>query len=189
MPRMIALACLTGLFATYGTASLAADPVDVAAQRSRLRLASVPQEPSGVLATIAQLKVKKPSPGQAANQQVTIVGQIGGMPNPWTDSHPDFPWFAGQASFFLLDMKSAAQFAKHAKSHGGNHNCAFCQRLAARNAHNIAVVNLVDENGETLKIDARELLGLKENERVTIRGRAELLGGTMLVIHADGLHR
>ena len=57
--------------------------------------------------------------------EVVVVGQIGGMPNVWTDTHPDFPWYAGQSSFFLVDTKIAAQFATHAKKHGGNHSCAF----------------------------------------------------------------
>ncbi len=180
--------CLVVLFAASNGFVHAAETADVAAQRSRLQLANVPQEPASVLATIQQLKAKKSPQGQPASQEVTVTGQIGGMPNPWNDSHPDFPFFAGQASFFLLDSKIATQFAHHAKHHGGSHNCAFCQRLAAKSAHTIAVVNFVDENGEILKIDSRELLGLEENQRVIIRGRAEMLGGTMLVIHADGVH-
>jgi hypothetical protein len=110
------------------------------------------------------------------------------MPNVWTDTHPDFPWYAGQASFFLVDKKIAAQFAAHAKQHGGNHNCAFCQSLAAKNAHAAAVVNLVDDQGEILRIDSRELLGLKENQTVVVRGTAKLLGGRLLVIDATGIH-
>lgn len=185
MPRLLTIASLFFLLAAPSSFVLA---VDVAAQRSRLELASPPEQPASIVTTIQQLKAQPAQPGKPSTKQVTVVGQIGGMPNPWTETHPDFPWFAGQASFFLLDHKVAAQFAKHAKSHGGNHNCSFCQRLAAKNARNIAVVNLVDEDGKILKIDSRELFGLKENQQVVIRGRAELLGGTMLVIHADGVH-
>jgi hypothetical protein len=188
MPRKLIVSGLLILIAAHGRLVVAADSADVAAQRSRLQLASVPQEPAGVLATIQRLKAQPASAGQTASQEVTVTGQIGGMPNPWSDTHPDFPFFAGQASFFLLDNKTASQFAHHAQHHGGDHNCTFCQRLAAKSAHTVAVVNFVDENGDILKIDSRELLGLKENQRVVIRGRAELLGGTMLVIHADGVH-
>ena len=107
---------------------------------------------------------------------MTVVGQIGGMPNVWPDLHPNFPWYEKQASFFVVDKKIASMFAEHAKHHGGNSsNCAFCQSLAAKNAHAVAVVNLVDENGEIIRLDARELLGLKENQTVVIRGKARLL--------------
>jgi hypothetical protein len=88
----------------------------------------------------------------------------------------------------LVDSKVAKQFAAHATKHGGNHNCAFCQSLARKNAHAIAVVNLVDERGDILPIDARELLDLKEGETVVVRGRAKLLAGRLLVIDADGMH-
>jgi hypothetical protein len=168
--------------------AFAAEPADVAAQRSRLRLASVPQQTASVLGTLQKLKSQRTAPGQNATIPVVLTGQIGGMPNPWNETHPDFPFFAGQASFFLVDDKIAAQFAHHAAHHGGGHNCTFCQNLAAKKANTVAVVNFVDEDGKILKIDARKLLGVEENQRVTIRGRAELLAGTMLVIHADGVH-
>jgi hypothetical protein len=87
-----------------------------------------------------------------------------------------------------VDSKVAAQFTKHAKHHGGNHNCAFCQSLARKNAHAVAVVNLIDEAGKPIAIDSRELLGLKANQTVVVRGKAKLLGGRLLVIDADGIH-
>jgi hypothetical protein len=188
MSTALKLAGLICLFAAQQQVVFADNSAELASQRARLELASLPNDPADVLAVIKRLKSRSAQPGESDPVEVSVVGQIGGMPNPWSDTHPDFPWFAGQASLFLLDTKIAAQFAKHAKSHGGNHNCAFCQRLAAKHAHSVAVVNFVDEKGEILKIDARELLGLQENERIVVRGRAELLGGTMLVIHADGVH-
>lgn len=185
MKRLSAAVCLIlVLAATTGFAAAQ----DVATERARLELASLPNPPSSVLATLQKLRSQRVAPGQTASLPVLVTGQIGGMPNPWSETHPDFPFFADQASFFLLDNKIAAQFAHHAAHHGGGHDCAFCKNLAAKKANTVAVVNFVDENGEIIKIDSRELLGLKENQKITIRGRAELLGGTMLVIHADGVH-
>jgi hypothetical protein len=187
MKRSIVTAFLLLAFASLAVSQDVAAQ-DVATERERLQLASLPQQPASVLGTIQQLKSQKPAAGHSTSKEVVVTGQIGGMPNPWSETHPDFPFFAGQASFFLLDNKIAAQFAHHAAHHGGGHNCSFCQNLASKKANTVAVVNFVDENGKILKIDARELLGVKENQQVTIRGRAELLGGTMLVIHADGVH-
>ena len=168
-------------------AANAASP-DVAVHRSRLELTASPRDPVQVLDVLKELKKRPPQAKSAPLEDVTVVGQLGGMPNPWRDTHPDFPWFAGQASFFLLDGKVAVQFANHAKHHGGDHNCAFCQRLAEKSAHAVAVVNLVGDDGNIVPIDSRELFPLREGQSVVVRGRAELLGGTMLVIHAEGLH-
>jgi hypothetical protein len=168
--------------------AVAAGSVDRAAERTRLQLPQSPENAQHVLAVQKQLAASKNNPNAAKTVEVVVMGQIGGMPNVWTDTHPDFPWYAGQSSFFLVDQKIAAQFATHAKKHGGNHSCAFCQSLAAKNAHAAAVVNLVDEQGEILRIDSRELLGLKENQTVVVRGTAKLLGGRMLVIDATGIH-
>jgi hypothetical protein len=168
--------------------SVAAGTVDPATERSRLRLAQSPQNPQHVLAIQKQLVAAKKNPMASTTLDVVVLGQIGGMPNVWADTHPDFPWYDGQASFFLVDKKIAAQFAAHAKQHGGNHDCAFCRSLAAKNAHAAAVVNLVNDQGEILRIDSRELLELKENQTVIVRGTAKLLGGKLLVIDAKGIY-
>jgi hypothetical protein len=165
----------------------AAEKGEIEAHCARLKLADSPKDAEGVLAVQKKLMAKKPA-AVLPSQEVVVTGQIGGMPNVWPETHPDFPWYKGQASFFLVDAKVAAQFATHAKKHGGNHSCSFCQSLARKNASAIAVVNLTDEQGKTLRIDARELLELKENSTVVVRGKAKLLGGRLLVIDADGIH-
>jgi hypothetical protein len=162
--------------------------VDQAAERSRLQLAQLPANAQAVLAVQRQLVAARKNPSGPKTLDVVVIGKIGGMPNVWADTHPDFPWYDGQSSFFLVDQKIASQFAAHAKQHGGNHDCAFCRSLAAKNAHAAAVVNLVNERGEILRIDSRELLGLKENQTVVVRGTAKLLGGKLLVIDATGIH-
>lgn len=176
-----------GIMLLTGLVALSANRAEMAGHRARLRLAELPKERQEVLVVQQQLVADKKRPDAPKSRSVVLVGRIGGMPNVWPDSHPDFPWYGGQASFFLVDSKIAAQFASHAKAHGGE-DCAFCRQLAERNAHAIAVVNLVDPQGKIIKIDARELLGLKEGQTVVIRGRARLLAGTMLVVDADGVY-
>jgi hypothetical protein len=180
---------------SYIVLALAAAPachgagtVEPAAERSRLQISQMPANAQHVLAVQKQLAAARKNPSAPKAVEVVVQGQIGGMPNVWADTHPDFPWYDGQSSFFLVDHKIAAQFAAHAKQHGGKHDCAFCRSLASKNAHAAAVVNLVNEQGEILRIDSRELLGLKENQSVVIRGSARLLGGRLLVIDADGIH-
>ena len=168
--------------------ALAAGTVDVTGHRSRLQLAKQPKGAEQVLTVQKAMVAGRSKPNAAETRDVVISGQIGGMPNIWPEEHPGFPWYQKQASLFLVDSKIASQFAAHAKHHGGGHNCAFCQSLAEKNATAIAVVNFVDEKGEIIRVKASELLGLKENQTITIRGKARLLGGSMLVIDADGVY-
>jgi hypothetical protein len=167
---------------------LAVELGEIEAHRARLQLTEAPKGAEGVLAVQKKLVAAKKQAAASPTHEVVVAGQIGGMPNVWPETHPDFPWYKGQASFFLVDSKIAAHFAFHAKQHGGNHNCSFCQSLARKNANAIAVVNLTDEQGKTLRIDTRELMELKENTTVVVRGKAKLLGGRLLVIDADGVH-
>jgi hypothetical protein len=181
---------VAGLAASAMSAGLvvAAGAVDIADQRTRLRLTEEPKKFQQVLDTQKTLSALRTKQNPSATQEVVIRGQIGGMPNVWPEMHPAFPWYEKQASFFLVDSKIAAQFAAHDKHHGGGDKCAFCQSLAERNANAIAVVNLVDERGEIIPVDSRELLGLKERQTVVVRGKARLLGGSMLVIDADKIY-
>jgi hypothetical protein len=160
---------------------------DVASHRARLRLAEPPEQRQEVLAVQQRLSAEKNDPAAQKSREVVLVGQIGGMPNVWPESHPDFPWYAGQASFFLVDNKIAVHFAAHAKAHGGQ-DCEFCRQLAMKNAHAVAVVNLVDAQGKILEIDSRTLFSLREGQTVVVRGRAKLLAGAMLVVDADGIY-
>jgi hypothetical protein len=185
--RVFLNCALVLLTTTPPTVSFAAGNADVAAEQTRLQLTQPPGEPVQVLDVQKRLVAAKSQPDAPKTRDVVVTGQIGGMPNVWPETHPEFPWYRGQASFFLVDKKVASQFAVHAKRHGGGHECAFCKSLAAKNAHAIAVVNFLDENGKILRVDTRELLDLKENQTVTVRGKAKLLAGSMLVIDADGI--
>jgi hypothetical protein len=184
---LIVGATLLGVAVIAGL-SVASGGPDVTRLQQQLRLSEEPKDVQQVLAVQKSFVAGRSKPNAETTRGVVISGQIGGMSNLWPEQHPKFPWYEGQASFFLVDSKIASQFAAHAKHHGAGHNCAFCQALAEKNATAIAVVNFVDEKGEIIRTDARELLGLKENQTVIVRGKAKLLGGAMLVIDADGVY-
>jgi hypothetical protein len=188
--RYLPLSAFAVAITTFVTGVAAAsDSATVATHRARLLLSEPTQQATAVLATQKQLVEEKRRTGVVPKErEVVLVGQIGGMLNVWPDTHPNFPWYPGQASFFMVDSKVAQEFAQHTTRHGGGHDCAFCRQLAAKNVNAIAVVNLLDEQGKTLKIDLRELLDLKENQTVTIRGKAKLLAGSLLQIDADGIY-
>jgi hypothetical protein len=183
----LTMAIAAVIAAATASICMAAGETDWAAQQARLRLTDQPANVEVVTSVQKRLVAAKADANAPKAIDVVVTGQIGGVPNVWPESHPHFPWYEGQASFFLVDSKVAAQCCTHAKQNG-KAVCVFCQRQAIKNAHAVAVVNMVDEQGEVLRTDARELLGLKQNQVVTIRGKAKLLGGSFLVIDADGIY-
>jgi hypothetical protein len=189
MPRVMWIPLLAAaLVASAAHNCVAADNAAAATHRARLTLAEPPRDAEPVLAVYKHLASEKNRPGGSTARDVVVVGTVGGMPNIWPDTHPHFPWYPGQASFFMVDNKIAQQMAGHAKHHGGHDDCVFCRQLAAKNANAVAVVNLVDPQGKTLPIDLKQVIDLKEGQTVTIRGKAKLLAGSLLQIDADGIY-
>ena len=126
-----------------------------------------------------------------SSDTVVLVGIVGGMPSPWADAEPDFPWRSNEATFFLVDPSTAAEFSDHADEAGDDHaaDCPFCAREAAKNASSIVAVSFLGPDGKPTPIDARELLGLAEGDMVVVRGKiSTLLDGELLVLEADGLY-
>ena len=91
---------------------------------------------------------------------MTITGRIGGDVDPWVK---------GRATFLIADHSLKAC------SENEGDNCPtpwdFC--CEAGIAESKATVKIVDDAGETVPTDARELLGVKELATVTIRGQAK----------------
>lgn len=204
MPSLLSLAVLAGC----AKGPVKPDPAVVEAARARFVLEVEPGDrqltpldwrdeqagdgPVDVLTTVDDAEETSEAPAERSNR-VVLVGQIGGMPNPFgTDSEPDFPWKAGEATFFLVDPATADEFADHSAEEGDDHaaDCPFCAREAASKANAIAVVSFPreDDPGKSLAIDARDLFGIKKGDVVVVRGEAELVGD-VLVVTADGLFR
>lgn len=114
-----------------------------------------------------------------APRKVVLVGQIGGVDNPWT---------SGQASFVMADpvMLAEADDGEHICDDSG---CKFCVRKAVdKLKEGLALVRFIDEDGQVVPIDARQLFDLEENQTVVVRGRAEIDVLGCLVVLADGLY-
>jgi hypothetical protein len=132
-----------------------------------------------------------PSPEKAAQPgPVVVVGKIGGVPNPWKQAHPDYPWTARQAQFVIADAAAAAEVEDHSHAHDDpHHDCPFCAEAAHSDV--VAVVRFKDTQGRILPIDARKLFELAGGETVVVRGKPRLLGDKkdgVLVVEADGLY-
>jgi hypothetical protein len=108
-----------------------------------------------------------------SEDEVTLVGLIGGSPDPFVD---------GIAAFTIVDAKVPYCAA--------DENCPTpwdycCQQDAVK--ENIATVQIVDDSGKPVMADARKLLHVKELTTVTVQGTAKRDQQGNLVIHATKL--
>ena len=130
----------------------------------------------------------------ATPESVVVIGRIGGVPNPWKQGSPEYPWSPGKAEFVIADPAAAAEVEDHGHSHGHahddpDHECPFC--ATAANSDVVALVRFKDEDGDILRIDARELFDLNGEETVVVRGKPQMLGDAkdgVVVVEADGLY-
>ncbi len=120
--------------------------------------------------------------------EVVLVGQIGGLTNPWKETQPDFPFSRNQAAFFLADPQSVTENAESGHQHAPGEECAFCAAHAADSSSMLAMVRFLDENGNVLRMDVRELFGVKETDTVVVQGTARVIEGGMMVVEATGLY-
>ncbi|MCG8448190.1 MAG: hypothetical protein MI725_01245 [Pirellulales bacterium] len=120
--------------------------------------------------------------------EIVVMGQIGGLANPWEGTQPDFPFAKNEAKFFLADAGEVAEAAESGHSHAPGEECAFCAAHAKDNSEVLAVVRFVDEKGDVLPMDARQLFDLKEKDTVVVCGTSRVIAGGILVVDATGLY-
>lgn len=108
-------------------------------------------------------------------EEVTIVGRIGGDPNPWVD---------GQAAFLVVD--SALKPCNEKDDDGCQTPWDYCCDTDELPSHK-AMVKLVDASGKPIASDARHFLGLKELETVVVHGKAKRDEAGNLTVLADGI--
>jgi len=138
--------------------------------------------------THTQPKESTKSDGPAGPMEVVIVGQIGGLANPWKQTETDFPFVGGQAKFFLADPDAVAEHLASGHHHAPGEECTFCAAHAKDNSALLAVVQFKDQQGQVLHRDARRWFTLKGNETVVVHGQARIVAGGLLVVDADSLY-
>lgn len=93
------------------------------------------------------------------DEQVTVVGLIGGSVEPFVD---------GLAAFTIVDPKVPYCAADEGCPTPWDYCCT-----QDRVKDNIATVKVVDESGNPVADDARQLLGVKELSTVVVQGKAQ----------------
>lgn len=105
--------------------------------------------------------------------EVSILGRIGGSPNPWVD---------GRAAFTIVDPKLEPCKPEEGCPTPWDYCCS--TDLLPKNQ---ALIKFVDAAGDTVEQDARQLLGVKELQTVVIKGKAKRDEAGNLTVLADGL--
>jgi hypothetical protein len=110
----------------------------------------------------------------ATGDDVIVAGRIGGRIDPWIE---------GSAAFAIIDrsLKACSDIEGDECPTPWDYCCESDLDTAA------ALVQLVDESGNVVKTDARQLLGVKELETVVVRGKAVRDEADNLTIRATSI--
>jgi hypothetical protein len=150
-----------------GCGTPAATPSKVAVPDSKFVLAEAPADAKEVTAAR-----KDANDGD----EVVISGRIGGDVDPW---------FKDRAAFLIVDSSLVPCSERPGDTCETPWDyCCDTDVLADSKA----TIKFVDEAGQTVSKDARELLGVKELDRVTIRGQAKRDEAGNLTVLASGIY-
>ena len=126
-------------------------------------------EPSGAQDIIAVRAASKDG------DDVVLVGRIGGSENPWIE---------GTAAFTIVDLSLQACVGEGENCPTPWDYCCSTDKLPT----STALVKIVDDQGQMLKQDARELMGLKELQTVVVQGTADRDEAGNLTVLANSLY-
>lgn len=109
------------------------------------------------------------------DEEVVVVGRIGGSENPWVD---------GRAVFSIVDnsLKACSDIPGDDCPKPWDYCCETDKLPTA-----MALIKVVDEEGSLIKEDARKLLNLKELQTVVVKGKAKRDDTGNLTVFADGI--
>jgi hypothetical protein len=130
-------------------------------------LASEPAEAEDVIAARKQAQ---------DDEEVVVVGRIGGSGNPWIE---------GRAAFSIVDpsLKACSDIPGDGCPSPWDYCCETDKLPEAT-----ALVKVVDDQGKLVAADARELLGVKELQTVVVKGKAQRDESGNLTILANGVY-
>lgn len=130
----------------------------------------ISEEPSGAQAVIATRQ------SAADGDEVLLVGRIGGGENPWVK---------GRAAFTIVDDSlQACSDIPGDQCESPWDYCCETDKLPT----STALVKIVDEQGNPVQADARELLHVTELSRVVVKGKAQRDDAGNLTVLATGIY-
>lgn len=156
--------CGSSTVTTPGTPAATAGP---SAEGKAFLLAA---EPADVKAIVDAKESAK------SNDDVVVVGRIGGDTNPWVE---------GRAAFSLVDLslKACSDIPGDGCPTPWDYCCEQDKLGKGR-----TLVKVVDADGKPLATDARKLLGVKELQTLVVKGKAQRDDAGNLTILASGIY-
>lgn len=109
------------------------------------------------------------------DEEIVIVGRIGGSENPWVD---------GRAAFSIVDnsLKACSDIPGDGCEKPWDYCCETDKLPTAT-----ALIKVVDETGSLINEDAKKLLNLKELQTVVVKGKAKRDDTGNLTVFANGI--
>ncbi len=107
------------------------------------------------------------------NDEVTVVGRVGGDAKPWVE---------GVAAFMIVDPEMKPCPEKEGCPTPWDYCCDLDLLPKVK-----ALVKIVDSEGRAVPTDARKMLGIKELQTVVAHGRAKRDEAGNLTVLADGV--
>ena len=160
------VALLTSTLA-LGCAQQAAEP-EAAAPAATAKSYLVSEEPAGARG-VGELRTDANVDGR-----VTMVGRVGGSPEPFVE---------GLAAFQLVDPALQPCAADEGCPTPWDYCCD-----PGEVAQNIATVKIVDDQGQVVATDAKELLDIQELSTVVVQGEAQRDAEGNLTVLADKVY-
>ncbi len=136
------------------------------ADGSTFLLSSEPDGAEGVI------KVREVA---ADGEDIVVVGRIGGSANPWID---------GRAAFSIVD--ESLQACSDIPGDGCPEPWDYCCETSKLPAAT-ALVKVVDQHGDLVKTDAKQLLNVEELSTVVVQGKAQRDDAGNLTVLASGV--
>lgn len=152
----------------------------VSAYRTTLLINKEPADAKTVIEVRDTLRGSGEEGAAPSKGEVTVVGVIGSMPNPYTaEAAPAFPWVENLAAFSLVDPSTIAKFEGH--QHAEGEECMFCAGKARKLVDTVAQVRFRDVKGQPLVARADKLLGLREGDTVVVVGTGSIELGSLVI--------
>ncbi|MCG6158242.1 hypothetical protein [Rubinisphaera margarita] len=165
------------LFALFGVAALSALLLVGCADQQAAPSAStgIPDTPYLTnTEPVGALPVGEAREASGDKEEVVLMGRIGGSAKPFID---------GLAAFTIVDPKVPYCADEEGCPTPWDYCCEQNQVKT-----NIATVKVVNEQGQPVSQDARELLGVKELNMVVVKGTAQRDGDGNLSVLADQIY-
>jgi hypothetical protein len=104
--------------------------------------------------------------------EVVVIGQVGGLPEPFTD---------GRAIFLIADTTLKP-------TEGCDCPWDFCEYPNKEVAAARLTVRFTDDKGKTVAHGAREMFGIKELSKVVVKGKVSRDEKDNVIVVASGIH-